>query len=117
MARVDSWPAMRAETSRSPPVTQVFGDSDAAEAVGADIAGQAGMGGAALDHLEGGGAGHRTVQERVVLRGGEQGGLAGLDDVFGAVHRTRGVEGQDLADDEPVEEHGLRRQVLLVARG
>ena len=51
------------------------------------------------------------------LRGGEQRGLAGLDDVLGAAHRTRGVEGQDLADDEPVEEHALRRQVLLAARG
>ena len=43
-------------------------------------------------------------------------GLAGLDDVLGAPDRTRGVEGQDLADDEPVEEHPERSEVLLDAR-
>ena len=51
------------------------------------------------------------------LGGGEHRGLAGLDDVLGFPDRARGVEGQDLADDEPVEEHATRRQVLLDARG
>ena len=31
-------------------------------------------------------------------------------------HRARGVEGEDLADDEPVEEHPQRREVLLDGR-
>ena len=48
---------------------------------------------------------------------GEDRGLAGLDDVLGAPDRARGVEGQDLADDEPVEEHPQRREVLLDGRG
>ena len=33
----------------------------------------------------------------------------------GPADRARGVEGQDLADDEPVEEHPQRREVLLDA--
>ena len=37
----------------------VLGDPDAAEAVGAVFAGQAGARGTALDYLEGGGAGYR----------------------------------------------------------
>ena len=36
--------------------------------------------------------------------------------MLGASDRARGVEGQDLADDEPVEEHPERREVLLDAR-
>ena len=47
------------------------------------------------------------------LLGGEDRGLAGLDDVLRSPDRARGVEGQDLADDEPVEEHPQRREVLL----
>ena len=34
----------------------------------------------------------------------------------GPADRARGVEGQDLADDEPVEEHPECREVLLDAR-
>ena len=37
--------------------------------------------------------------------------------MFGAADRARGVEGQHLADDEPVKEHPKGRQVLLDARG
>ena len=37
--------------------------------------------------------------------------------MLGAPDRARGVEGQDLADDEPVEEHPERREMLLDARG
>ena len=58
-----------------------------------------------------------AVEQGPGLRGGEHRGLAGLDDVLGSAHRARGVEGEDLADDEPVEEHAQRRQVLLDARG
>ena len=42
-------------------VTQLLGDPGAAEAVGADFPGEAGSGCAALDHLEGVGAGHRLT--------------------------------------------------------
>ena len=197
-------------------VSQVLGDAGAAEAVGADFAGEAGAGGSALDHLEGSDAGHRPVEEGVVsperagpekgaaaifgdagggevgvdvglggmaggddvlatvflveaeerarslgvvvghahgdrgrdtreavdqhaeeravgetcerrdvdaiekgpgLRGREYRGLAGVGDVLRPAHRARGIEGEDLADHEPVEEHAQRRQVLLDARG
>ena len=56
------------------------------------------------------------VEERPRLRGGEHRGLAGLDHMLRAAHRARGIEGQDLADDEPVEEHPQRGEVLLDAR-
>ena len=42
--------------------------------------------------------------------------LAALDDVLGAAHRMRRVDRQHLADDEPVEQHADRRQVLLDGR-
>ena len=58
-----------------------------------------------------------AVEDGPGLLGGEDRGLAGLDDVLGAPDRARGVEGEDLADDEPVEEHPERREVLLDARG
>ena len=57
-----------------------------------------------------------AVEKRPGLLRGEHWGLAGLDDVLRAAHRARGVEGHDLADDEPVEEHSERREVLLDAR-
>ena len=56
------------------------------------------------------------VDERPRLLRGEHRGLAGLDDVLRAADRARGVERQHLADDEPVEEHPERREVLLHAR-
>ena len=46
-----------------------------------------------------------AVEEAPGLLGGEDRGLAGLDDVPRPPDRARGVEGEDLADDEPVEEH------------
>ena len=57
------------------------------------------------------------VEEGPGLLGGEDRGLAGLDDVLWSTDGTRGVEGQDLADDEPVEEHPQRHEVLLDGRG
>ena len=57
-----------------------------------------------------------VVEDGPGLLGGEDRRLSGLDDVLGAPDRARGVEGQDLADDEPVEEHPERREVLLDAR-
>ena len=51
------------------------------------------------------------------LGGAEHRGLAGLDDVLGSPDGARGIEGQDLADDEPVKEHAKGRQMLLDARG
>jgi len=47
---------------------------------------------------------------------GEDRGLPGLGDVPWAPDGARGVEGQDLADDEPVEEHPKGREVLLDGR-
>ena len=54
-----------------------------------------------------------AVKKRPGLLRGEHRGLAGLDDVLRAAHRARGVERQDLADDEPIEEHPQRGEVLL----
>ena len=42
--------------------------------------------------------------------------LAGFNDVFGAAHRTGRVEGHDLADNQPIEQHADGRQVLLDGR-
>ena len=39
--------------------------------------------------------------------------FSGLDDVPGPANRACGVGGEDLADDEPVEEHPERREMLL----
>ena len=50
-------------------VSQVLGYSGAAEAVSADFAGEAGAGGAALDHLQRGGSGHRFGEKGVVSPG------------------------------------------------
>ena len=58
-----------------------------------------------------------AVEQCPGLRGGEHRGLAGLDDMLRSPHGARGVEGQDLADDQPVEAHAQRCQVLLDARG
>ena len=57
-----------------------------------------------------------AVEQGSSFCGGEDRSLAGLDDVFGSAHRCCGIEGEDLADDEPVEEHAQRGQVLLDAR-
>src|SRR5690348_5267045 len=39
-----------------------------------------------------------------------------LTTCFGAAHRMRLVDGEDLADDEPVEQHADCREVLLDGR-
>ena len=56
---------------------------------------------------------HRCRQEAPGSPSRRAPGLAGLDDVLRAAHRARGVERQDLADDEPIEEHPQRGEVLL----
>ena len=58
-----------------------------------------------------------AVEQRPGLRGREHWGLAGLDDMLWSAHGARGIEGEHLADDEPVKQHAQRRQVLLDARG
>ena len=58
-----------------------------------------------------------AVEEGPGLLGGEDRGLAGLDDMPRPSDRARGIVGEDLADDEPVEEHPQRREVLLDGRG
>ena len=57
-----------------------------------------------------------AVEEGPGLLGGEDRSFAGLDDVPPAPDRVRGIEGEDLVDDEPVEKHPKRREVLLGAR-
>ena len=42
--------------------------------------------------------------------------LPALDDVLRTAHRMRLVDGEDLADDEPVEQHADCREVLLDGR-
>jgi hypothetical protein len=36
--------------------------------------------------------------------------------MLGPAHRVCGIDSEDLADDEPVEQHANRRQVLLPSR-
>ncbi|MCY4450453.1 MAG: hypothetical protein OXC01_00725 [Immundisolibacterales bacterium] len=50
-----------------------------------------------------------VVEEGPGLLRGEDRGLAGLGDVPRSSHRTRRVEGQDLADDKRVKDHPERR--------
>ena len=42
--------------------------------------------------------------------------LAALDDVLRPAHRMRRVDGENLADDQPVEQHADRGQMLLDGR-
>ena len=57
-----------------------------------------------------------AVEEGPGLLRGEDGGFPGLDHMPRPADRARGVEGEDLTDDEPVEEHPERREVLLDSR-
>ena len=50
------------------------------------------------------------------LIGVQHRGLAGLDDMLRATHGMRRVGGDDLAGDQPVEQHADRGQVLLDRR-
>ena len=45
------------------------------------------------------------VKQIAGLLSGEHGGLAGFDHMLRAAHRACGVKGDDLADDQPIEEH------------
>ena len=62
------------------------------------------------------GRGVDAVQQTASLLGIEHRGFAGLDDVLGAADRMGRVGGDDLAGDQPVEQHADRRQVLLDRR-
>jgi hypothetical protein len=42
--------------------------------------------------------------------------FAALDDVLGPAHRMRRIDRENLADDEPVEQHADRGQMLLDGR-
>ena len=54
-----------------------------------------------------------AVQQLAGLFGREHGRLAFFHDVLGAAHGMSGVDVQDVADDQPVEQHAQRGQVLL----
>ena len=57
-----------------------------------------------------------AVEELAGLVRGQHRGLAACDDMLGPAHRMRRIDGEDLADDEPVEQHADRREVLLDGR-
>jgi Periplasmic binding proteins and sugar binding domain of LacI family len=57
-----------------------------------------------------------AVQQLAGLFVGQYRGLAGFDDVFRAAHRMRRIGRDNLADDEPVEQHADRGEVLLDRR-
>lgn len=54
-----------------------------------------------------------ALQQLRGLLGSEGGGLAGLDDMLGATDSRCRVEGDDLANDHPVEEHADGGQMLF----
>ena len=57
-----------------------------------------------------------AVEQLAGLLGGQHRGLAALDDMLGPAHGVRRVDGEDLADDQPVEQHADRGEVLLDGR-
>ena len=57
-----------------------------------------------------------AVQQLAGLFAGQHRGLAGLDDVLGAAHRMGRIGGDDLAGDQPVEQHADGGEVLLDRR-
>ena len=54
-----------------------------------------------------------AVEEDAGLIGGEHRRFAFVDDVFGAADRMGGVDGDDLAGNQPVEEHADGGELLL----
>ena len=61
----------------------------------------------------------RRVQARDRAPGlifGQHRRLAGPDDMLGPAHRLGRVDGEDSANDEPIEQHADRREVLLHGR-
>jgi hypothetical protein len=44
---------------------------------------------------------------------GEHRRLAAAHDMLGPAYRMRRIDGEDLADDEPIEQHADRREVLF----
>jgi hypothetical protein len=57
------------------------------------------------------------VEKRAGLVGGEDRRLALFDDIFWAAHGVGRIDVDDVAGDEPVEQHAYRGQVLLGGRG
>jgi hypothetical protein len=57
-----------------------------------------------------------AVEQLARLFVGQHRGLAGLDDVLGTAHRMRRIDRDDLAGDQPVEQHADRGEVLLDRR-
>ena len=57
-----------------------------------------------------------AVEQLARLLGIQHRGLAGLDDVLRAADRMRRIGGDDLAGDQPVEQHADRGEVLLDRR-
>ena len=62
------------------------------------------------------GRGVDAVEQLARLVGVQHRGLAALDHVLRAANGMRRVGGDDLAGDQPVEQHADRRQVLLDRR-
>jgi hypothetical protein len=56
------------------------------------------------------------IREILGLLLGERRGLAAFDDMLWPAHRVRGVDGEDLADDQPVEQHADGGKVQLDGR-
>ena len=57
-----------------------------------------------------------AVEERARFVGGQHAGFAALDDVLGAAYRGGRIDGDDMAGDQPVEQHADGGQVLLDGR-
>ena len=57
-----------------------------------------------------------AVQQLAGLFAGQHRGLAGLDDVLRSAHRMGRIGRDDLAGDQPVEQHAYRGEVLLDRR-
>ena len=57
-----------------------------------------------------------AVEQLARLRRRQHRRLAALDDVLRPAHRVGGIDREDLADDEPVEQHADRGEVLLDGR-
>ena len=59
---------------------------------------------------------YHAVEKLAGLFAGEHRGLAGFDDVLRTAHRVRRIGRDNLADDEPIEQHADGGEVLLDRR-
>jgi hypothetical protein len=62
------------------------------------------------------GRGFDAVEQMARLILGQYRRLATAHDVLGPAHRMGRIDGENLADDEPIEQHADRREVLLHRR-